>query len=175
MKHKGPIKAKDKEKSQILFFSMATLVDRLRWSKLNVQTNKSRLLLVTNSLVALLLRQAFVDSHHICTQYLRSILQHKYWTTRVRNALRGIKHQFFPRTNALAQPFTSEKADFPKQCLNDSKYFSKIVELIKLVLTALSFCGKPLNVGVVYSLVWLYKLFKSNWLTIWVLMHAWWR
>ena len=94
----------------------------LRRSELSFQTKHPKLLSAKHPLEIFLLKQAHSDNNHEGTEYVRSVLQQKYWIMGLRNALRSIKHQCIQCRKVSTQSLQPQMVDFPKERLTGTNH-----------------------------------------------------
>ena len=69
-----------------------------------------------------MLRQMHEDNHHEGTEYVRSLVQQKFWVVGIRNALRSIKSKCVSCKKLAMQPIHPHMADLPKERVEGNVY-----------------------------------------------------
>ena len=77
--------------------------------------------------VVLLLRQMHEDNHHEGTEYVRSLVQQRFWVIGKRNALRSIKSKCVKCRKPSMQSIHPHMADLPKERV-EGKIHSRVLE-----------------------------------------------
>ena len=72
--------------------------------------------------VVLMLIQMHEDNHHEGTEYVRSLVQQRFWVIGLRNALRSIKSKCIKCRKQAVQPIHPHMADLPKERVEGSVY-----------------------------------------------------
>ena len=92
---------------------------RLKHSNLDYNAKHPILLTAKHPVVQLLLEKAHQDNLHEGTEYVRNMLQQKYWIIGLRNALRKIKSRFIKCRHRNANPIHPPIADLPRERLDE--------------------------------------------------------
>ena len=100
--------------------------DRIDESQINFETKHPILLHWKDHLVELFLRNEHKNSHHEGTEHVRNIVQQKFWTLGIRNALRSIKNKRIKCRKGSAQTKAPVMADLPEERLVESTVFSNV-------------------------------------------------
>ena len=72
--------------------------------------------------VVVMLRQMHEDNHHEGTEFMRSLVQQKFWVIGLRNALGGIKSECVRCRKPAVQPVHPHMADLPKERIEGNVY-----------------------------------------------------
>ena len=99
---------------------------RIGKSQLNFETKPPTLLHWKHHVVELFLRNEHKNSHHEGTEYVRNIVQQKFWILGIRNALRSIKNKCIRCRKGRAQAKPPVMADLPEERLVASTVFSNV-------------------------------------------------
>ena len=91
---------------------------RLKHSNLDYNAKHPILLTAKHPVVQLLLEKAHRDNLHEGTQYVRNMLQQKYWIIGLRNALMKIKSSCIKCRHRNANPIQPPVADLPRERLD---------------------------------------------------------
>ena len=97
---------------------------RGRLSKAAVSKDLRHLILLSanHPAVVLMLRQMHEDNHHEGTEYVKGLVQRRFWVIAIRNALRSIKSKCVKCIKLTVKPIDPHMADLPKERVEGNVY-----------------------------------------------------
>ena len=102
--------------------STVRLKGRLSKATISDDAKQPILLSAKHPMVVLMLRQMHEDNHHEGTEYVRSLVQQRFWVIGLRNALRSIKAKCIKCRKLAVQPIHPHMADLPKERVEGNVY-----------------------------------------------------